>query len=38
MGLLTDDDLDGFSEQLRMRLRGFDAFQRAEPDDVSDSG
>jgi hypothetical protein len=36
MGLLTDDDLDGFSEQTRVRLRSFDAIQRAEPDDVSE--
>jgi hypothetical protein len=36
MGLLTDDDLDGFSEQTRMRLRGFDAIQTAEPDDMSE--
>jgi len=35
MGLLTDDDLHGFSEQTRVRLRSFDAIQRAEPDDVS---
>lgn len=38
MGLLTDADLDGFSEQTRMRLRSFDAIQRTDSDDAPEEG
>lgn len=33
MGLLTDDDLEGFSEQTQMRIRRFDAIAGSSPDD-----
>lgn len=38
MGLLTDDDLDGFSEQTRMRIRRFGAIAPSELDDALDGG
>lgn len=36
MGLLTDADLDGFSEQTQARMRGMDAVLGSEPYDAAD--
>ncbi|GMV92102.1 MAG: hypothetical protein AMXMBFR82_18800 [Candidatus Hydrogenedentota bacterium] len=38
MGLLTDADLESFSEQTRKRIRSFDAIPRSEPDDAPEGG
>ena len=38
MGLLTDNDLGGFSEQTQARIRGIDAIFGSEPDDADEEG
>ncbi len=38
MGLLTDDDLESFSKQTRMRIRSFDAISPSELDDAREEG